>query len=309
MFDRRSKSLDYSRLETLFCIGGYQRRLPVSIARMIENAYDWEHLPYIHESSFNAISLLDEGDWGWRAIVTLPDSSSQHLELLVDKSRNYWATTVLSGDAKGFEIHTRASQVSSREIDVSIKFYLPKRFSKVLIGLQLSKALMPFFLYEKIAQKLGVQRVSKIDKPQQSILSSLHHQYSVLYDEDEALMSGRQAAIDSLKRRKFEPPIESLSLGSIDHVINELPKVVQFGKHRYVLNRWQDKWLVYNAVCPHRLGPLEASEIDHQGRVTCPWHGYQFDVETGKSCGKGIADLPNAPLVSIVENEIFLEAR
>jgi nitrite reductase/ring-hydroxylating ferredoxin subunit len=33
-------------------------------------------------------------------------------------------------------------------------------------------------------------------------------------------------------------------------------------------------------VCPHRGGPV--GEGDFDGRVvTCPWHGWQFDVTTG----------------------------
>jgi nitrite reductase (NADH) small subunit len=35
-------------------------------------------------------------------------------------------------------------------------------------------------------------------------------------------------------------------------------------------------------VCPHRGGPL--GEGDLEGSiVTCPWHGWQFDVKTGQS--------------------------
>lgn len=37
-----------------------------------------------------------------------------------------------------------------------------------------------------------------------------------------------------------------------------------------------------NNVCPHRGGPL--GEGDLEGSVvTCPWHGWQFDVKTGKN--------------------------
>lgn len=37
-----------------------------------------------------------------------------------------------------------------------------------------------------------------------------------------------------------------------------------------------------NNVCPHRGGPL--GEGDLEGTVvTCPWHGWQFDVKTGKN--------------------------
>lgn len=34
------------------------------------------------------------------------------------------------------------------------------------------------------------------------------------------------------------------------------------------------------AACPHRHGPLHEGTLDGS-RVTCPWHGSQFDVCTG----------------------------
>jgi nitrite reductase (NADH) small subunit len=35
-------------------------------------------------------------------------------------------------------------------------------------------------------------------------------------------------------------------------------------------------------VCPHRGGPLGTGVID-DGKLICPWHGWQFDPFTGKS--------------------------
>ena len=46
----RSNSVDHDRVEDLHYLGNYVRRLPVSMARMMENAHDWEHLPYVHAS-------------------------------------------------------------------------------------------------------------------------------------------------------------------------------------------------------------------------------------------------------------------
>ena len=34
--------------------------------------------------------------------------------------------------------------------------------------------------------------------------------------------------------------------------------------------------------CPHWLGPLEDAPLE-DGCVSCPWHGYRFDVRTGRS--------------------------
>ena len=74
MFDKRNTKINYQRRDTLAFICCYQRHLPVIITRMMENAYDWEYLPHVHESSFHAIELVNEGDWGWQAITTQPNS-------------------------------------------------------------------------------------------------------------------------------------------------------------------------------------------------------------------------------------------
>lgn len=37
-----------------------------------------------------------------------------------------------------------------------------------------------------------------------------------------------------------------------------------------------------DGVCPHQGGPLGKGELDGC-IVTCPWHGWQFDVRNGRS--------------------------
>ena len=41
------------------------------------------------------------------------------------------------------------------------------------------------------------------------------------------------------------------------------------------------KLFAISNVCLHRGGPLGQGELDRQ-IVTCPWHGWQYDVTTGK---------------------------
>lgn len=42
------------------------------------------------------------------------------------------------------------------------------------------------------------------------------------------------------------------------------------------------KFHAIDAVCLHRGGPLAQGEL--QGKVvTCPWHGWQYDVTSGKA--------------------------
>jgi nitrite reductase (NADH) small subunit len=35
-------------------------------------------------------------------------------------------------------------------------------------------------------------------------------------------------------------------------------------------------------VCAHRGGPLGQGVVD-AGKIVCPWHGWRFDLRTGKS--------------------------
>lgn len=37
-------------------------------------------------------------------------------------------------------------------------------------------------------------------------------------------------------------------------------------------------------TCLHRGGPLGEGDLDGSV-VTCPWHGWQYDVHTGQKCG------------------------
>ena len=38
-----------------------------------------------------------------------------------------------------------------------------------------------------------------------------------------------------------------------------------------------------DGICPHQGGPLGKGKLSGT-TVTCPWHGFQFNVATGKHC-------------------------
>lgn len=40
---------------------------------------------------------------------------------------------------------------------------------------------------------------------------------------------------------------------------------------------------VLDGICPHAGGPLGKGTLNGS-IVTCPWHGWQFDVATGQHC-------------------------
>ena len=105
-------------------VGTYKRVLPVSLERLYENALDWEHLPYVHPSSFSSIELEDAGPWGWRASTTTSRDRRLVLELRLDRDCRRWITRTLAGPNAGSEIWTHAFEISARRTDIVVDFFV-----------------------------------------------------------------------------------------------------------------------------------------------------------------------------------------
>ena len=68
--------------------------------------------------------------------------------------------------------------------------------------------------------------------------------------------------------------------------LEELPvggaKEVEFEGRVYALFNVDGEISVIDGICPHQGGPLVDGCLEGT-MVTCPWHGWQFDVRTGKT--------------------------
>lgn len=48
-----------------------------------------------------------------------------------------------------------------------------------------------------------------------------------------------------------------------------------------VLAMVDDNYFVMDGICAHQGGPLGKGKLDGC-RLTCPWHGWQYDIQSGK---------------------------
>lgn len=68
--------------------------------------------------------------------------------------------------------------------------------------------------------------------------------------------------------------------------LDELPpggsKEVEHAGRIYALFNVGGEILAIDGICPHQGGPLADGTLEGT-IVTCPWHGWQFDVRTGKT--------------------------
>jgi nitrite reductase (NADH) small subunit len=56
---------------------------------------------------------------------------------------------------------------------------------------------------------------------------------------------------------------------------------VVVGEHVVALFNVEGSFYALDGICPHQGGPLGEGELAGC-IVTCPWHGWQFDVQTGQ---------------------------
>jgi nitrite reductase/ring-hydroxylating ferredoxin subunit len=73
-----------------------------------------------------------------------------------------------------------------------------------------------------------------------------------------------------------------VALGLASEVRAKLPLCVEWNGQPFRIVAVDGELLVHASTCPHRLGPLEAEAIEN-GAVTCPWHGWRFDVRSGRA--------------------------
>ncbi|MCE9649162.1 MAG: Rieske 2Fe-2S domain-containing protein [Parvibaculum sp.] len=196
----------------------YSREIEASRARAWENVRDWEHLPWLHAGSFSECRLDEEGEWGWRAVTRGTGKAAAQqsvIEVAIDAALGRYVSRTLEGPLPGVEIWTQLTELAPRRTRVEVEFHLPH-------------------LSEELAQKAG---------------EGLVRLYTRLWNEDEAMMIARQAALDERRNPAMQKSL----------------------------------------TCPHMGAPLDHVEPDAQGCITCPWHGYRFDAKTGLSAdGRGL---------------------
>ena len=282
-FAGRAAAIDHGGLGALHYLGNYVRRMPTNLPRMVENAYDWEHLPYVHPQAFSSIAIVEEGRWGWRAEVGLPETAGggkQLIELLVDAPEAYWATTVVEGLGQGTQIHTRARDVSGDDgeeaIEVDVRFYLPKA--------------------PDTEEQAGM------------ILGYLQAQYAGLYDQDEALMVARQEALDAQRAHRDAHGPDHVSMGPEAALDRNACHRITLGGNDYSVRFHEGEWIAHAAVCPHLLGPLADAPIE-DGVIACPWHGYRFPVAGGREVGGHSCALASSPEVLTEEGALVVRLR
>jgi len=259
------------------CVAVYRRRVRASLEQVWENVHDWEHLPWLHSASFSAIDLADSGPWGWRARIELQPATAGalELELVRDKYADRYVARTLAGPGAGTEIWTSLASHGAGETDIEVEFHVPD-------------------VAAADADAVG------------AVFTQL---YTRLWDEDEAMMRHRAERMLRCSRPDVAEP-DDRELGTLEEVRARVPLIVEFGSRRFRIVADAGELVVHACDCPHMLGPLDHAAVE-DGRIRCPWHGYEFELRGGASAdGRGLR-LRSAPhlLVDPLSKRVRLSSK
>jgi nitrite reductase/ring-hydroxylating ferredoxin subunit len=80
----------------------------------------------------------------------------------------------------------------------------------------------------------------------------------------------------------MQPPTEWRRVAAASELPAHSRLVVEHNGCRVLLLNVAGHLSAFEAVCPHQQYPLDDGEIA-DGRITCPFHGYSYWLETGEN--------------------------
>lgn len=92
--------------------------------------------------------------------------------------------------------------------------------------------------------------------------------------------------------------------------VSEVPefgkKLVEAGGVQVLLVKTKGTVYACEAECPHQGAPLQGAFVKEAGRLSCPRHGYRFDLATGACADHQEYTLKVYP-VEIRGDEVFVD--
>jgi len=200
-------------------VASYEREVDAPLVRVWENVLDWEHLPWLHDTSFDYVELDEGGDWGWRTWSD-PDHLS-HVELTLADNSRYVARSYQSS-AQVSEIWTELTD-HDQTTGVKVTFHI----------------------------------ADVTDEAKEAVGAAMLRLYTRLWDEDEAMMRERHLRLH--EERDLTAEVDLGQLDALRQAVTLGERIVfQLQRREYQLALEKDELVSHSTICPHLLGPLQA---------------------------------------------------
>lgn len=97
---------------------------------------------------------------------------------------------------------------------------------------------------------------------------------------------------------------EWIKVAQVDEIPEGTGLEVMAGDRIVALFRCEERVFALDGICPHSGGPLAEGKVINQ-IVTCPWHGWQFNVTNGRHCLNANLTQPRF-LVRVENDNVFV---
>ena len=77
--------------------------------------------------------------------------------------------------------------------------------------------------------------------------------------------------------------MEFVTVAQVEDIAPGSVAAVEAGDEAIALVNLDGEFYALQGACLHLKGPLGEGVLDAQHYLTCPWHGWKYDVETGKN--------------------------
>lgn len=96
-----------------------------------------------------------------------------------------------------------------------------------------------------------------------------------------------------------------VKLATLDELPPGTAREVEHEGRIYALFNLDGEVHAIDGICPHQGGPLAEGDFS-DAVVTCPWHGWQFDIRTGQALLASRVSVPVFP-VRIEGRDVLVE--
>lgn len=142
-----------------------------------------------------------------------------------------------------------------------------------------------------VDEEFETEAIEAWDKLMMVILEMLSRAYGGEREAEtfDALVTVDQTAVTHLAEHAFEhehdkgKPVSmrEVVVASVDEIPEGERKIVHVGATSIGVLHHNGKWIAFRNSCLHRGGPVLTGCIEGN-TITCPWHGFQYDVMTGE---------------------------
>jgi len=88
-------------------------------------------------------------------------------------------------------------------------------------------------------------------------------------------------------------------VGNVNDFTSGQGKMVTVNGRHVAVFRLGNEFFAIDNLCLHKAGPLCEGEIDGNDVVTCPWHGWSYEIRTGT--------LVQDPRVGVSKHDVKIE--